>query len=219
MAFFNSTDSFENMLQLRKKLRLYSLLHNSPYYLKYSQPERLDARCPSTHPSQTVQQPACGFRLTAYKQAEGTIRLRRLELQHSAFCTATTSASGAALQELAAPFVANFNRIRPQDLLNVLRSEHGGSSTYSTAWRALSQGKKERTLEDDRSFMHLEGYLRTIIANNLGTVASLEHATDGTFRRVFLCPRPAQLAFKHGEFSKKVFVKIDILKIKDFNSR
>ena len=196
MASFHDTDSFDNMQQLRERLKLYSLANNCPYYLKYSRPSRLEARCPSTRLPQTEGN-ACGFRLTAYKHADGQVRLRKLELVHSAFCTSKASASEYAIKERAAPLLSSFGKVRPRDMMNVIREECGTPSTYNTVWRALDKGRREQGLGDDKSFLLLRSYLQTFADSNPWSVTSMECAADASFNRAFLCPRTTQLAFRH----------------------
>jgi zinc finger SWIM domain-containing protein 3 len=119
-----------------------------------------------------------------------------LNLTHSIFCTKTKSVRCMAVMDEAAEYVANFNSVKPQDIMNTIRSDYGVHSSYSTVWRGLNQHKQFNLLEDDSSFMMIKGFMQKLEGSNPGTITSLEFEQDGvTFKRAFLCPRSNQLAF------------------------
>src|SRR4051812_10834271 len=101
MEAFQYSQQFDSMDDLRLHLKQYSMVHNCPYYLKYSQPARLEARCPSEQSS--GQQNACPFHLTAYKWKDGYVRLKKVQMEHSVECLATRTASASTLKNKVTP--------------------------------------------------------------------------------------------------------------------
>ena len=45
MTELQHSQQFDNMDALRLRLKEYAMEHNGSYYLKYSEPSRLEARC------------------------------------------------------------------------------------------------------------------------------------------------------------------------------
>ena len=160
MAYIEVTDVFENIQEVRNKLKLHSLMSGCAYYLNRSKPGRLDAVCPSV--SQERAQ-ICNFRLTAYRKADGYVRIKQCILEHSPFCPAMRMASGWAIKQKVQLYVANFKTVRPRDVQNMLLFDHNTTSHYQTVWNGLQKARKEEILENDKSFQLLAGYFRNII--------------------------------------------------------
>jgi hypothetical protein len=135
--------------------------------------------------------------MTAYKHKKGGVHIRQLNLSHSEYCSKKRSATGEAIIQKSKAYVASFDVVKPKDIMNVLIHEYGVSSSYSTVWRALSSSKKTKMLEDDESFKFLRSYMERLELHNPGTFTSVDYEQDHkTFKRLFICPRATQLAFK-----------------------
>ena len=196
MACFNRDECFETMDDLRDRLRMFSLTNKCPYFISRSNRNRLEARCPCTKQSNESSDNCC-FRITAYRHEDSFIHLSDIQIKHSIGCTATTTASGHAVKELAKPYLANFAIVKPKDICNIIKHDYGASSTYATAWRALSKLKLENQLEEDKSFMLIDDFLSQFKTKNPGTVTVFERNIDNTFWRAFLCPVSSKFVFSN----------------------
>ena len=190
-------EAFQSMQEIRDKLKIFALENNCPYYLKYSSQNRLDAKCPSTRPQAVENAIPCGFRVTAYRGQDGHVCIRTQVLQHSIYCTEIATPSSYAVKELTSTVLANVDKVRPRDMVNLVRNIHGATPTYKTAWNALNKEKIAETLEGNKSFSLMKCFMIAVEEANPGSTTSLECSPDRTFKRAFICPYAAQMAFKH----------------------
>jgi hypothetical protein len=90
------------------------------------------------------------------------IYIRKCNLFHSPYCSETKPASIFAIRKLTASHVDNDRNVEPKVLVNAMRIDHGVQTKYKTAWKALNQSKKEKKMEDDKSFWLLDHYLQLL---------------------------------------------------------
>jgi hypothetical protein len=87
-ALICTNSTFESIEKLRDTLKMYALEKNCSYIIRNNNNFRFDARCIHEF---------CGFRLTAYKQGNGFVKIRQLNLNHSEFCHVEKSATRVAI--------------------------------------------------------------------------------------------------------------------------
>ncbi|DAZ99029.1 TPA: hypothetical protein N0F65_010915 [Lagenidium giganteum] len=195
--------TYNDMGELRRELKVLSVQLNLPYYMHHSSPQRLEARCPAwkTRKEQDV---TCGFVVSANRHTNGKIYVTRASLSHAPGCTAVQARgnhiSAAALMETAKPMIKKMSEenLKPRDMANMIKEQFGVSTSYMTAWRALSSLRQSKKAEENASFMKIRGYLDLFVSHNEGSYAVFEHRT-GThiFARAFLCPKPLQAIPKY----------------------
>jgi hypothetical protein len=178
---------YESVRQLHDDLKIYAVGNSCPFYVKNSSNSRFAAICRS---------PECNFALTAYRHKDGMIHIRKCHLFHSPYCSETKPASIFAIRKLTASHVDNDRNVEPKVLVNAMRNDHGVQTKYKTAWKALNQSKKEKKMEDDKSFWLLDHYLQLLEESNPGSHTSLELEADQfSFKRLFVCLYAAKKAF------------------------
>jgi hypothetical protein len=192
-------ESYADMDEIRKELKVIALKSNLPYFMQHSSPQRLEARCPTwKNRKDAPQGSSCEFVVAANRHTNGRVYVTRVVLQHSSNCSAiqkeNNSVSASALLESVKPFVKKMNEnVKPKDMAQLLKEKFGVSASYMTAWRALSGFRNQKKQEEMESFMKIKGYLDTFVNNNPGSITAFEYAPDSTiFSRAFLCPKAMQ---------------------------
>jgi hypothetical protein len=147
---FDEKQTFSSMADLRIHLQDYTLANNCPYYLKKSEPRRLEARCTSTKKS-SLGHPLCQSRVSAYMWMDEIVRVAKMNLLHSHSCREHNAASTHAVHRRMNPIVRNIATVRPQDVINTVRNDHGTPVGYHMAWRALERYKSEKRADDEAS--------------------------------------------------------------------
>lgn len=196
-------ESYSDMSELRRELKVLSVRTGAPYYMQHSSPQRLEARCPTW--KQRKQVPAsCEFVISANRHTNGRVYVTRAVLQHAVNCPVlqsdSTSISAAALMETAKPFMTALKKesVKPKDMAEIMKQQFGVSTSYMTAWRALSAFRQQKKDEERASFTKINGYLNAFAEGNAGSVVAFEHAGKTTvFARAFLCPKPLQNALRY----------------------
>lgn len=196
-------ESYSDMSELRRELKVLSVRTGAPYYMQHSSPQRLEARCPTW--KQRKQVPAsCEFVISANRHTNGRVYVTRAVLQHAENCPVlqsdSTSISAAALMETAKPFMTALKKesVKPKDMAEIMKQQFGVSTSYMTAWRALSAFRQQKKDEERASFTKINGYLNAFAEGNAGSVVAFEHAEKTTvFARAFLCPKPLQTALRY----------------------
>ncbi|KAH6583813.1 hypothetical protein BASA60_001249 [Batrachochytrium salamandrivorans] len=107
------------------------------------------------------------------------------------------SSSAFVLSEIASPLLRRYKSFTPGDLRNETQAQHYQHPSYSMAWRALSKCKMDNMLENEQSFMLLNGLFTTFAMHNQESHCILEKNNDDTFARAFLSPRALQIAFRN----------------------
>lgn len=127
-------ESYADMGELRRALKVLSVQLQAPYYMQHSSPQRVEARCPtwrqrkagqgSSNPLTTQEQgaapqqeqrpPVCDFVVAANRHANGRVYVTRAVMAHAATCPVMAArkraggahaVSAAALLETARPFM------------------------------------------------------------------------------------------------------------------
>ncbi|RLN48053.1 hypothetical protein BBJ28_00011779, partial [Nothophytophthora sp. Chile5] len=85
-------ESYTDMNELRRALKVVSVQRNAPYYMQHSSPQRVEARCPTWR--QRKQRgpggsavPACDFVVSANRHANGRVYVTRAVVSHSPSCS------------------------------------------------------------------------------------------------------------------------------------
>lgn len=196
-------ESYSDMGELRRELKVHSVRMSLPYYMQHSSPQRLEARCPTWKHRKTAPT-TCEFVVSANRHTNGRVYVTRAVVTHGPNCSVAQSNSGkfvsaAALMETAKPFMAQAgDGVRPKDMAGIMKDQFGVSASYMTAWRALSAFRHQKKMEEGASFMKIRGYLDAFVKSNEGSVAAFEHLPDTmTFARAFLCPKPLQVTLRY----------------------
>jgi hypothetical protein len=196
-------ENYNDMGELRRELKVLSVQMNLPYYMHHSSPQRLEARCPTWKHRKDVPT-SCEFVVAANRHTNGRVYVTRAVVAHSATCPSVQQSgnyvSAAALMETAKPFMVKIaDSVKPRDMANIMKEKFGVSTSYMTAWRALTAFKQEKKHEETSSFAKIAGYLDAFVQSNDGSVAAFEQLPDQpagshVFSRAFLCPKPLQSA-------------------------
>jgi hypothetical protein len=109
-------------------------------------------------------------------------------LLHSHWCRERQAASTHAVHQKMYPKIRNIATVRPQDVINTVRNDHGTPVGYHMAWRALERYKSEKRADDEASFMCIADFLENLAHKNPGTKLFMETTSDSWFLRAFLCP-------------------------------
>lgn len=196
-------ESYSDMGELRRELKVISVRMSLPYYMQHSSPQRLEARCPTWKHRKTAPT-TCEFVVSANRHTNGRVYVTRAVVAHGPNCSIAQSNSGnfvsaAALMETAKPFMAQAgDGVRPKDMAGIMKDQFGVSTSYMTAWRALSAFRQQKKMEESASFMKIRGYLDAFVKINEGSVAAFEHLPGTTtFARAFLCPKPLQVTLRY----------------------
>lgn len=196
-------ESYSDMGELRRELKVISVRMSLPYYMQHSSPQRLEARCPTWKHRKTAPT-TCEFVVSANRHTNGRVYVTRAVVAHGPNCSVAQSNSGnfvsaAALMETAKPFMAQAgDGVRPKDMAGIMKDQFGVSTSYMTAWRALSAFRQQKKMEESASFMKIRGYLDAFVKINEGSVAAFEHLPGTTtFARAFLCPKPLQVTLRY----------------------
>ncbi|KAF1331660.1 Mutator-like transposase-like protein, partial [Globisporangium splendens] len=196
-------ESYSDMGELRRELKVISVRMNVPYYMQHSSPQRLEARCPTWKHRKTTPT-TCEFVVSANRHTNGRVYVTRAVISHNPNCSVAQSnsanfISAAALMETAKPFMSKVgDAVRPKDMAGIMKEQFGVSTSYMTAWRALSAFRQQKKNEEGASFMKIRGYLDAFVKSNEGSVAAFEHMPGTTtFSRAFLCPKPLQSALRY----------------------
>ncbi|TMW57242.1 hypothetical protein Poli38472_003167 [Pythium oligandrum] len=195
-------ESYGDMVELRRELKVISVQLNVPYYMHHSSPQRLEARCPTWKHRKEVPT-TCEFVIAANRHTNGRVYVTRAVVAHSPNCaaiqTSTNNVSATALMETAKPFMQKIaETVKPRDMANMMKEKFGVSASYMTAWRALSAFKQEKKAEESMSFTKIQGYLESFAKSNEGSVIAFERdPSTNIFTRAFLCPQPMQGSLRY----------------------
>ncbi|TYZ59650.1 hypothetical protein PybrP1_003764 [[Pythium] brassicae (nom. inval.)] len=196
-------ESYSDMSELRRELKVLSVRMGLPYYMQHSSPQRLEARCPTWKHRKTAPT-ACEFVVSANRHTNGRVFVTRAVVAHGAGCAVAQANPGsyisaAALMETAKPFMAQAgDSVRPKDMASIMKDQFGVSTSYMTAWRALSAFRQQKKVEESASYTKIRGYLDAFVKSNAGSAAAFECLPETTtFARAFLCPKPLQLALRY----------------------
>ena len=101
-------ESYNDMNELRRALKVLSVQKNVPYYMQHSSPQRVEARCPSWRHRQrqggaatgsevTARNalPVCEFVVSANRHANGRVYVTRAHVTHSSTCPVLYARRGA----------------------------------------------------------------------------------------------------------------------------
>ncbi|KAI9906041.1 hypothetical protein PsorP6_013880 [Peronosclerospora sorghi] len=90
-------ESYSDMNELRRALKVLSVQKNAPYYMQHSSPQRVEARCPSWRsrkrqsetkpPTGSDPSAVCDFVVSANRHANGRIYVTRAVITHSPTCS------------------------------------------------------------------------------------------------------------------------------------
>ncbi|KAK1941795.1 hypothetical protein P3T76_006859 [Phytophthora citrophthora] len=92
-------ESYDDMNELRRALKVLSVQRNAPYYMQHSSPQRVEARCPSWRQRKrrsgaendsevaAITAPVCDFVVSANRHANGRVYVTRANVNHSPTCT------------------------------------------------------------------------------------------------------------------------------------
>ncbi|GMF12377.1 unnamed protein product [Phytophthora lilii] len=88
-------ESYEDMNELRRALKVLSVQRDSPYYMQHSSPQRVEARCPSWRQrkrrsnadGEGAASAVCDFVVSANRHANGRVYVTRAVVDHSPTCT------------------------------------------------------------------------------------------------------------------------------------
>ncbi|KAL4159508.1 hypothetical protein PRNP1_000085 [Phytophthora ramorum] len=92
-------ESYTDMNELRRALKVLSVQRNAPYYMQHSSPQRVEARCPSWRQRKrragadsdaevsTAAAPVCEFVVSANRHANGRVYVTRAVVTHSPTCS------------------------------------------------------------------------------------------------------------------------------------
>lgn len=196
-------ESYSDMSELRRELKVLSVRMGLPYYMQHSSPQRLEARCPTWKHRKTTPT-TCEFVVSANRHTNGRVFVTRAVVAHSSSCAMAQANPGsyisaAALMETAKPFMAQAgDAVRPKDMAGIMKDQFGVSTSYMTAWRALSAFRQQKKVEESSSYTKIRGYLDAFVKSNAGSVAAFEYLPESTtFARAFLCPKPLQLTLRY----------------------
>lgn len=196
-------ESYSDMSELRRELKVLSVRMGLPYYMQHSSPQRLEARCPTWKHRKTAPT-TCEFVVSANRHTNGRVFVTRAVVAHGAGCAVAHANPGsyisaAALMETAKPFMAQAGEsVRPKDMASIMKDQFGVSTSYMTAWRALSAFRQQKKGEESASYTKIKGYLDAFVTSNAGSAAAFECLPETTtFARAFLCPKPLQLALRY----------------------
>lgn len=119
-------ESYRDMDELRRALKVLSVQLNAPYYMQHSSPQRVEARCPTWRERKAAKSssggdgsgggakkapPVCDFVVSANRHANGRVYVTRSVVEHSPGCPVMAarqgenSVSAAALLETARPIM------------------------------------------------------------------------------------------------------------------
>ncbi|CAI5727668.1 hypothetical protein KXD40_005657 [Peronospora effusa] len=89
-------ESYNDMNELRRALKVLSVQKNAPYYMQHSSPQRVEARCPSWRhrkrqvdadkSSEVTLRNRCEFVVSANRHANGRVYVTRAIVTHSSTC-------------------------------------------------------------------------------------------------------------------------------------
>ncbi|CEG45720.1 mutator-like transposase-like protein [Plasmopara halstedii] len=89
-------ESYNDMNELRRALKVLSVQRNAPYYMQHSSPQRVEARCPSwrqrkrrvgiNKDSEVAARQLCDFVVSANRHANGKVYVTRAIFDHSPTC-------------------------------------------------------------------------------------------------------------------------------------
>ncbi|KAG6947027.1 hypothetical protein JG687_00016367 [Phytophthora cactorum] len=92
-------ESYDDMNELRRALKVLSVQRNAPYYMQHSSPQRVEARCPSWRQRKrragpnndsevaAIAAPVCDFVVSANRHANGRVYVTRAIFTHSPTCS------------------------------------------------------------------------------------------------------------------------------------
>ncbi|KAF4039120.1 SWIM zinc finger domain-containing protein [Phytophthora infestans] len=89
-------ESYDDMNELRRALKVLSVQRNAPYYMQHSSPQRVEARCPSWRQRKrpnnhlgaaATAAPICDFVVSANRHANGRVYVTRAIFNHSQTCS------------------------------------------------------------------------------------------------------------------------------------
>ncbi|KUF98659.1 Dihydrolipoyl dehydrogenase [Phytophthora nicotianae] len=92
-------ESYDDMNELRRALKVLSVQKNAPYYMQHSSPQRVEARCPSWRQRKrrsgsnndsevaAIAVPVCDFVVSANRHANGRVYVTRAIFNHSPTCS------------------------------------------------------------------------------------------------------------------------------------
>ncbi|TDH74271.1 hypothetical protein CCR75_006348 [Bremia lactucae] len=89
-------ESYDDMNELRRALKVLSVQRNAPYYMQHSSPQRVEARCPSWRQRKRrvgdikdsdIVASECDFVVSANRHANGRVYVTRAIFIHSATCS------------------------------------------------------------------------------------------------------------------------------------
>lgn len=194
-------ESYNDMDELRRELKVISVRMNAPYYMQHSSPQRLEARCVTWKTRKQIPTP-CEYVVSANRHTNGRVYVTRANIMHEPNCPAikrgeldpsssspNSMSSGspyitaAALMETAKPYMKKMlqqqdgNELKPKHMADLMREQFGVSASYMTAWRALSAFRQQKMKEESASFMKIRGYLERLERTNEGTTIAFEHAS------------------------------------------
>jgi hypothetical protein len=165
---------------------------NCDYIVHTSEPSKFIAMCRSVvglSADERVKEDRCQFRVTCYKQKDGSVKAKQLNMLHSPFCMNATMKSYKvkAVNEFSRPHQESLTVFKPKDVQNLIRGEFGANLPYCTAWRSLHDLNAQAEMLNDGSFEKIEDYLRKLATVNEGTHYVLERRDNGIVYRAFLC--------------------------------
>eukprot|EP00042_Codosiga_hollandica_P056844 m.828345 g.828345 ORF g.828345 m.828345 type:complete len:879 (+) comp59437_c0_seq6:168-2804(+) len=165
----------------------------------------------SGQPKSELEQPGsqgqperCPFRICARTRKGGQVVITEAYVEHNEDCPARkfTHATVKGLHRVVKPYLQSLREpLTARQLINYIKLTYDLDVRYTAAVRVLNleySGAGLSHLKVARnSFQQLPSFLQLFENTNPGSVTDYELLQDGTFRRLFLCPRALQLAFPY----------------------
>jgi hypothetical protein len=106
--------------------------------------------------------PPCQFRISAHMWTEEIVRVAKMNLHHSHSCREHKAASTHAVHRRMNPIVRNIATVRPQDVINTVRNDHGNLS--GIIWPG--EHSSATILRNEPMTKHLLCVLRTFLKSS-----------------------------------------------------
>ncbi|XP_019097517.1 PREDICTED: uncharacterized protein LOC109131269 [Camelina sativa] len=174
---------FKDKTEMRSQMRMYAVKHSFEFHTFKSDNKRYVLKCIDEK---------CSWRLLATKaKASDSFVVRKYSSQHSCDSALRNVNHRQATARTLAGLVSNHFAggklpLRPKQLMEIFRNDHGVGVSYSKAWRAQEHASElARGIPAD-SYEVLPSWFHMIEKKNPGTITYIKADSDNKFRYGFL---------------------------------
>ncbi|XP_010513141.2 PREDICTED: uncharacterized protein LOC104789092 [Camelina sativa] len=180
---YTHTQLFKDKTEMRSQMRMYAVKHSFEFHTFKSDNKRYVLKCIDEK---------CSWRLGATKaKASDSFVVRKYISQHSCDSALRNVNHRQASARTLAGLVSNHFAggklpLRPKQLMEIFRNDHGVGVSYSKAWRAQEHASElARGIPAD-SYEVLPSWFHMIEKKNPGTITYIKADSDNKFRYGFL---------------------------------